>query len=87
MAWCSGPRGMMVLFLKHVHLQKVGAAEDELVCTMTSMMEELWARRRGGKGEGERNRTSRQSKRYKCPYEEHQKRYSRHGRLALMCGG
>lgn len=25
--WCSGPRGMIVLFLKHVHLQKVGAAK------------------------------------------------------------
>lgn len=25
--WCSGPRGMMVLFLKHVHLQNVGAAD------------------------------------------------------------
>jgi hypothetical protein len=24
-SWCSGPRGMMVLFLKHVHLQNVGA--------------------------------------------------------------
>jgi hypothetical protein len=23
---CCGPRGMMVLFLKHVHLQNVGAA-------------------------------------------------------------
>ena len=23
--WCSGPRAMMVLFLKHVHLQKIGA--------------------------------------------------------------
>jgi len=25
--WCSGPRGMMVLFLKHMHLQKVGAED------------------------------------------------------------
>lgn len=35
--WCSGPRGMMVLFLKHVHLQKVGAAEAEL------LESKLWA--------------------------------------------
>lgn len=27
---CSGPRGMMVLFLKQVHLQNVGAAGIEV---------------------------------------------------------
>ena len=39
--WLSGPRGMMVLFLKQVHLQNVGAAKGAQLAAHNGVIQEL----------------------------------------------
>lgn len=75
--WCCGPSGMMVLFLKHVHLQNLCAADgkESETCAVDRWNCAASCPLTGGRGQS-----------YECGKEEHEEMNSRHGDSGRICG-